>query len=124
MAGVGLIKLVQSVLSDSETLSLYLILMGFAFGIFIWFMELRTIMSLSESAGWKSINFYIYASTILIYLLSLPGILEVIYLFSGDVRIRLNQLISWQGAVIFLPYLGAWMSTVDIMKSRYNNGTD
>lgn len=116
-AGLGLVSGVHIIMSYYETLPTFLLVLGLAFGLLIWKIEINSIKKISFGGNMKYIKTYIYIHTFIIYILSIIGVLELIYFFLGYPDLTFGDLISWKLVFILLPYLAAWDTTAELLIS-------
>lgn len=116
-AGLGLISVVHLLFSSYATLPTFLIVAGLLLGLLIWKIETNSIKKMTFGGNITYLKVYVYLHTLVIYALSIFGLLELIYFFLGYPNIPLSDLVSWKWLLILLPYLAAWVTTAELLIS-------
>lgn len=121
-AGLGLISVVHLLFSLYDTLSMFLIVTGLLLGLLMWKAETASMKNITFGGNITYLKIYVYAHTLIIYILSMFGILELIFFFLGYPEIIFSEIISWKWLLILLPYLAAWDTTAELLISDAKKG--
>jgi hypothetical protein len=113
-AGLGIVSGVHQILGFYSTLPLTIIILGLALGLGIRWIEVRSIKNMDFGENVNLLKVYVYLSTFLIYVLSILGLLELIYLFLGKPEVSVFESFTWKWILVLVPYLVAWDTTAEM----------
>ncbi len=113
-AGLGLITGTHLLFDLYTTLPTFLLISGLLLGLLIWKVETNSMRKLTFGGNITYLKVYVYIHTLVIYVLSILGLLELITYLLGYSAIPFGELISWKWLIILLPYIAAWDTTAEM----------